>query len=602
MEPDFTPVPLSWTDLVGTILPGGYELKELIEADDAEAQFRVRVLGDRDIDAVGQFIQASPVETDRQVTAWELMREQRHPNLTLPLGAGSWDRQGTELGYLILRRADETLDGVLRERALTAPETTEVVHSIAKGLEALHLNGLVHGTLSPEQVLAVGDQIQLSVTGLRRAGTEPEIALVLPKYLAPESHYEDDEEDGENLTPESDIWCLGATIFEALTKKDWSEESREETAALPEPFATIALRCLEERPESRCKLAEAVALLKGEIKPAPRMKAAAATASAGAATMPTPVVTKPPIAENRPATAVTTKPVAAGAATASVASNLAAAPAPAPTGNPTPATGGATVASQPSPAANRSPIPALPSSKANTPAAGAVPATAPQKKTQPSTRLTNGQPRVVRSAAATKSARPPVRPLAASPVNAISRRWIWVGAAVLFVVVLIWALRPSHQTTSKVIPTKAAVPVKQKTPAKAPVADAPPVAAGETKVIRPDGTAAKADGSAAKENTPAPAAVTPPVAASALGTSAHGDVWHVILYTYARREAADQMAATLNKRHPDLGAQVFSREENVGPFLVTAGGGMTKSQAGDARRKAVSEGLPRDSYIQNFPR
>ena len=385
---------MSWTDLSGAILPGGYELKELLEADDAEAQFRARVLGDREVDAVAQFIQASPEETARQVSAWELMRELRHANLTVPLGTGSWDRDGVELGYIVLRRADESLDGVLEERALTPAETTDVVLSIARGLEALHVNGLVHGALSPEQVLAVGDRIQLSVTGIRRAHVEPEVALVLPKYLAPESEYSDEEDDGENLTPESDIWCLGATVFEALTQKDWSEDSREETAALPEPFATIALRCLEEKPESRCKLPEAIALLKGEIKPAPRAKAAAAGVSAVSATT-TPVsVTTAPVGLKPPG-ANGHAPIA-GKSSVPAARNLASAPAPSKPVN-QPATPSVAKTPIAAPGVGRSSVTPIASS-----------ATAKSAKAQLAAKAA-AQPTVVRSVPSTKSSRPPIR-------------------------------------------------------------------------------------------------------------------------------------------------------------------------------------------------
>ena len=143
--------------------------------------------------------------------------------------------------------------------------------------------------------------------------------------------------------------------------------------------------------------------------------------------------------------------------------------------------------------------------------------------------------------------------------------------------------------------TKPAIPVTQKPAPENPDVSAAPAApaAGETKVLRPDGTATKA-------GAPSPVAA-PPVASKSFGTSSHGDVWHVILYTYARREDAQRMAQTLNKRHPDLRAEVFSREEGQGPYLVTAGSGMTRPEANEARRNAVGAGLPRDSYIQNFP-
>lgn len=589
MQPDLAIAPLNWTDLSGTILPGGYELKELLEADGAAAQFRVRVLGDRDLDAVAQFIHVSPEETERQVGIWELMRELRHPNLSLPLGAGSWDRDGNELGYVILRRADESLDGVLEERALNVAEAKEVGLSILTGLEALHTNGLVHGCLSPEQVLAVGDSIQLPVSCIRASGVEPEIPLVNPKYLAPESEDEDGEA-GENVTAEADIWCLGATIFEALTRKEWTEESREETGALPEPFATVALRCLEEDPQSRCKLAEAAALLRGEIKPAPRPKASAVSAAVPV-TIATPV---PPV------------PVSAEAA--------APAEAPAPVRPPEPAT---TIAASPraSAAAAAAATPARPPAPA--PVAAPPPPPKPAREVSPP----SVSPKTnLKSSVARPSVSAPARSASAlreepKPRGAVSTRWIWVGALALAVVLLAWALRPKSQTAGVVGLAPAAAEVAKQPAAKpASKSTAPPAApaAGETKVLQPDGTAvSKAAPPPAAPARPSSKSVAPSasqgsaasrVASSGSAASTRGDIWHVILYTYGRSEDATRMAETLNKRHPELNAQVFSSKENEGPYLVTAGGGMSRDEATQTRRKAVGTGMPRDSYIQNFNR
>src|SRR5206468_2054894 len=107
------------------------------------------------------------------------------------------------------------------------------------------------------------------------------------RYLAPESK-------GANVTPESDMWCLGATVFETLTQKTWAEGEREKADVLPEPFATIALRCLVAEPGERCRLAEVVALARGEIKPAPRPKP-----------VPPPPVAPPPLANTPVAPAPT---------------------------------------------------------------------------------------------------------------------------------------------------------------------------------------------------------------------------------------------------------------------------------------------------------
>lgn len=579
MQPDLSSTPLNWTDLSGTILPGGYELKELLEADGAAAQFRVRVLGDRDLDAVAQFIHVSPEEAERQISVWELMRELRHPNLTVPLGTGSWDRDGNELGYVVLRRADEALDGVLTERALTPAETKEVALSVVSGLEALHVNGLVHGCLSPEQVLSVADSIQLPITCIRTSGNEPEVPLVMPKYLAPESE-DADGEAGENITAEADIWCLGTTIFESLTRKEWTEESREETAALPEPFATIALRCLEDDPQSRCKLPEALALLRGDIKPAPRAKAVAAAAGVpvqlgnGAA----PPLPKEPNAgtQKPPQTADTASAPLAASAVPEARASAAAAPVLRPVAPPPP---------EPKPISTPKPQPKPP-----TPA--------------PKVNVVRHQPAKPTSAP-TRDRQPVVTPV---PEAAVSRRWIWVGIAAILVLGIAWLLRPKSTAPVATVPAPrtATTPTAPQTARSSPPASTPQYPpSGETKVLQPDGTATAKTAPPPARTTSTTVTKAAPRAASIAATpatSTRGDIWHVILYTYGRSEDATRMAETINKRHPGLQAQVFSAKDNEGPYLVTAGGGMSREEATQARRKAVGNGMPRDSYIQNYNR
>ncbi len=269
----------NWMSLSGKILEGGFELKDLIEADDSRAVFRVRVLGDRELVATALFRRLDSAGANRQVELWETVRDFRDLHLNSPLGAGTAELNGARTAYVVLRQPDESLAGVLRERPLTQAETKDALLNVAKGLELLHVNGLVHGNVSPEQIVAIGDTIRLSGEGVRAAGVVPPIESKPPSYLAPES-------TGTNLTPESDVWCLGATIFETLTQKRWEDGEREKLEALPEPFATIALRCLTAEPGARCHLPEVAALARGEIKPAPRPKPVPASAPAAATVLP----------------------------------------------------------------------------------------------------------------------------------------------------------------------------------------------------------------------------------------------------------------------------------------------------------------------------
>ncbi len=79
-------------------------------------------------------------------------------------------------------------------------------------------------------------------------------------------------------------------------------------------------------------------------------------------------------------------------------------------------------------------------------------------------------------------------------------------------------------------------------------------------------------------------------------------IWRVVLYTYNRQQDAESKAQAISGKHSDLAAEVFAPNGNGGPYLVVAGGQMNREQAAKMRQQAISEGMPHDSYIQNYSR
>src|SRR6185437_2960267 len=84
---------LDWSSFQGGTLEGGYQLEELLLADDRTASFRVGVLGDFKRQAIANFYRTSSDTADEQVALWKRVREIRHPNLSAPLGTGSLPMQ-----------------------------------------------------------------------------------------------------------------------------------------------------------------------------------------------------------------------------------------------------------------------------------------------------------------------------------------------------------------------------------------------------------------------------------------------------------------------------------------------------------------------------
>jgi eukaryotic-like serine/threonine-protein kinase len=131
-------------------------------------------------------------------------------------------------------------------------------------------------------------------------------------------------------------------------------------------------------------------------------------------------------------------------------------------------------------------------------------------------------------------------------------------------------------------PAQAAAPAAAAPPAPTP----PAVSAPKPRVAKPSPSA------------PAVVARSATAAVPADGRT----VWRVVAYTYRGQTKASDMVAKISDKHSDLDAEVFSPPGRGTVYLVTLGGAMDHDAAVKMRDKAQREGLPADTYVQNFSR
>src|ERR1700679_259947 len=93
---------------------------------------------------------------------WRDAMELAHPNLLKIYATGSSVLNGMPIVYVVMERADESLNSVLAERALTADETRELLVPAVAALHYLHKKGYTHSGLGASNVLAVQNQLKLS--------------------------------------------------------------------------------------------------------------------------------------------------------------------------------------------------------------------------------------------------------------------------------------------------------------------------------------------------------------------------------------------------------------------------------------------------------
>ena len=100
----------------------------------------------------------------------------------------------------------------------------------------------------------------------------------------------------------------------------------------------------------------------------------------------------------------------------------------------------------------------------------------------------------------------------------------------------------------------------------------------------------------------APVPATSPAVPTATATTSPADSheqWRVIAYTYRRQDQARHKAAVVAEAHPDLRAEVFTPTGRA-PYLVSLGGAMSRDEAYALAERARHEGLPHDTYAQNY--
>jgi serine/threonine-protein kinase len=183
-------------------------------------------------------------------------------------------------------------------QGLPLEQARAILLGVARALQYLHGQRIVHRDVKPANVLLVGGTVRLADVGLAQALDQVAARLSrtpTPAYAAPELH------DGVVADPKVDIYAWGVTAFEVLagaplfTGSPYQVIDSHRHAAppplperVPAPLRSLVARCLEKAPEQRPTADELVATLAGE-HPGP------------AAPTPAPAAEPPSAAPERPA-------------------------------------------------------------------------------------------------------------------------------------------------------------------------------------------------------------------------------------------------------------------------------------------------------------
>jgi len=242
------------SDWVGRVIDDRFPLLQWLGGSEWGGVFLTEFKGPGSQKAAIKLIPAKRGGEKAYLASWASAGTLSHPNLMRLLYTGRCELDDAPLVYAVTEYADEVLSEVISERALKPDEVREMLVPVLNALFYLHGKGYVHGHLKPSNIMAVDNQLKLSVDSLEVAGEPGTHFRALSVYDAPEIG------DGV-ISPAADVWSLGATLVEVLTQHApvWDSESRKQpivSESMPEPFARIARECLHENPAQRCTLAD----------------------------------------------------------------------------------------------------------------------------------------------------------------------------------------------------------------------------------------------------------------------------------------------------------------------------------------------------------
>ena len=281
-----------WTRWQGHLINGVFPLGRYLGCSDHSGVFLTRSPA-HPAEVAIKLVPTNRALAESQLPRWKRAGGLAHPQLLRLFEWGGCQLDGLPYLYTVMEYADQTLAQLLQRRALTDDEAREMLLPALDVLTFLHGRNLLQGQLKPANILVVGDQLKLASDTIRRVTEGTVNGNTRTAYDPPEA------QQGLNTTA-GDVWALGVTLFEALTRRVPADVGESTETLLPADFSPafreVVARCLSPSAADRPNVMELAAWARGQ---SPGLAPAAAVQLV-AVVVPEPNISEPKPPEPKP--------------------------------------------------------------------------------------------------------------------------------------------------------------------------------------------------------------------------------------------------------------------------------------------------------------
>jgi hypothetical protein len=191
-----------------------------------------------------------------------------HPNIVQVYDAGEGEFEGRETSFIVMEYVSGgDLKDLIDGRGVLSGAELARLSGAAAGLVHAHERGVIHRDIKPHNILITGSgSVKVTDFGVARA-LDATYATRTGSYLGTALYSPPEQLRGEGVTPKSDVYSLGVTLYHAATgqtpfvgtpievaSQHVSSEPtppRRLNDAMSESLETLILGCLEKDPDSR---------------------------------------------------------------------------------------------------------------------------------------------------------------------------------------------------------------------------------------------------------------------------------------------------------------------------------------------------------------